>query len=173
MLSVLIIEVWFEPTSVPKAVKVANTNYLKKIKYISPNRKEINAIVEHLRPDLSSLCADDGVEAFKKKAEILVNSGVENVVLKMGPHGALLASKKLLFPEMETVGDVYFKKYDAEKVEDVINVTGAGDSLDAGVLYGILKGLSMDESMKIGLKAAKLSLESEFAVSPKIGTLKK
>ncbi|SIE03924.1 fructoselysine 6-kinase [Mycobacteroides abscessus subsp. abscessus] len=49
------------------------------------------------------------------------------------------------------------------KVQDV---TGAGDSLVAGILYAHLKGLNTENACKIGIACSMLTLQSEETVSP-------
>lgn len=46
---------------------------------------------------------------------------------------------------------------------DVVNVTGAGDALSAGFLAAMLKGFSFFRSVRFGLAAASLTLESTGA----------
>lgn len=43
----------------------------------------------------------------------------------------------------------------------IIDVTGAGDALAAGVLHGVLTSRSTDEAIRIGLAAAALAVESD------------
>ncbi len=52
------------------------------------------------------------------------------------------------------------------KTSHIRNVTGAGDALLSGVIYGISKGLSLLESLEIGKKMAVLNLESDYTVYP-------
>ena len=51
------------------------------------------------------------------------------------------------------------------KASSIVNETGAGDSLFFGFIYGIINGYDIDSALEIGKKCAKLSLESECAVS--------
>ncbi len=48
----------------------------------------------------------------------------------------------------------------------MVNVTGAGDSLAGGLLWGIAQGWESEQWVKAGLCTAKLSVESQLAVSP-------
>lgn len=48
----------------------------------------------------------------------------------------------------------------ASVAEDVVDVTGAGDALVAGTLYGRLTGHSASDSLKIGLRGAALVIAS-------------
>lgn len=53
-------------------------------------------------------------------------------------------------------------------IDDIADVTGAGDSLSAGVLAAILQGLSLDEAVRHGAAAAAVTVQSPFAVSEKL-----
>jgi pseudouridine kinase len=46
------------------------------------------------------------------------------------------------------------------------DVTGAGDALVSGTLYGIARGLPLAEAARWGLAAAAITVESEFAAVP-------
>ena len=46
----------------------------------------------------------------------------------------------------------------------VVDVTGAGDALVAGLVYGIYKGYSLKVVAKFGLRAAALTISTKEAV---------
>lgn len=48
----------------------------------------------------------------------------------------------------------------------VVNVTGAGDSFAGGVVWGICSGWDIADCIRAGLSTAKLSVESQSAISP-------
>ena len=50
--------------------------------------------------------------------------------------------------------------------ESMVNCTGAGDTLVGGTLHALSTGHDMQQSLKIGMNAAKLSVESDVPVSP-------
>jgi pseudouridine kinase len=50
-------------------------------------------------------------------------------------------------------------------VDDIADVTGAGDSLAAGVLSGLLSGLDLAEAVRHGVAAAAITVQSPFAVA--------
>ncbi|MCA1035623.1 winged helix-turn-helix transcriptional regulator [Bacillus infantis] len=91
---------------------------------------------------------------FFKAAEKIMKKGVEKVVITRGDKGLIFYTKEgeagvLLPPKI--------------KVQDV---TGAGDSLVAGILYAHLKGLNTENACKIGIACSMLTLQSEETVSP-------
>jgi len=81
----------------------------------------------------------------------LLARGAAAVVLTMGAEGLLVA-----------VDDqpVHLPALAAE----IIDVTGAGDSLVAGTLFGLLRGRSLVEAAAMGRTLAKLTLESDGSV---------
>ncbi|PZM13130.1 carbohydrate kinase family protein [Rhizobium tubonense] len=50
-------------------------------------------------------------------------------------------------------------------VEDIADVTGAGDSLAAGVLSALLAGLDLSEAVRHGVAAAAITVQSPFATA--------
>ncbi|MGQ9586130.1 MAG: carbohydrate kinase family protein [Anaerolineae bacterium] len=51
---------------------------------------------------------------------------------------------------------------------DIVDLTGAGDALTAGVVFGFLNGFSVDEAVRLGVSAAALTLRSRETVSPEL-----
>jgi len=73
---------------------------------------------------------------LKDAARKLLNMGAKIVIIKMGSRGALLAYDNIL-KELPTI-DVR-----------VVDTTGAGDSFNAGLLYGLIKGLTLEEAVTL------------------------
>jgi pseudouridine kinase len=48
------------------------------------------------------------------------------------------------------------------------DVTGAGDALVAGTLYGVCEGGSLRDAARLGLAAAAITVESEYAAPPEL-----
>lgn len=63
------------------------------------------------------------------------------------------------------LGTNYIETVDTEKTIEVVNTTGAGDSLLAGLLYGLDKGLDLISSIKIGVEVSKVTLQSIESVN--------
>jgi len=83
----------------------------------------------------------------------LMCSGVGSVVIMRGTEGAFVASP---------YDHDFFEAYPA----DVAEVTGAGDALIAGVIFGRLGGHPMDESMQLGMACSAWALEATETVNP-------
>ena len=82
-------------------------------------------------------------------AKELQNRGARNVLVSLGKDGAVLVTEN---------GDVYEKE--APK-GDVINSVGAGDSMVAGFLAGLLQTQNYEKAMKLGLCAGSATAFSE------------
>jgi pseudouridine kinase len=81
--------------------------------------------------------------------DAIVRRGAKSVVLSRGPRGVL-------------VGDLSIPALPAKPVD----VTGAGDALVAGTLYGLLAGEPLEASVRVGLRLAARTVESTFSVRP-------
>jgi pseudouridine kinase len=91
---------------------------------------------------------------FFRAAEVILNKGVEKVVISRGNQGLIYFTKSgeagALFPPELVVKDV----------------TGAGDSLIAGIIFGHFKGLNTDDACKIGITCSMLTIQSGETVNP-------
>uniref|UniRef100_A0A8B9VKS7 Carbohydrate kinase PfkB domain-containing protein n=1 Tax=Anas zonorhyncha TaxID=75864 RepID=A0A8B9VKS7_9AVES len=100
------------------------------------------------------------------------------VVVTLGAHGVLLCGKSLggsisLRPaahEQPAAASLCATHYPAIHIsrEEIVNVSGAGDSLLAGLLAGMLAKHDTDTCVRMGLLAASLSLRSYEPISPAI-----
>lgn len=88
----------------------------------------------------------------------LTARGAKSVVISAGLHGAYFFKKE------------NYKHFPAIKV-DVVDVTGAGDSLIAGTLSGISMGYTPEVALKRGLDAARITLKDQGATSENLRDL--
>ncbi|MGC9012504.1 ribokinase [Thermogladius sp.] len=109
---------------------------LRHVDVITPNRSEASLLTGVRVTDVKS-----AVEAGRR----LIEMGVEHVVVTMGSEGAVLVARDyaLLFPAFRV---------------SVVDTTGAGDAFNAGLAYGLATGLSLPESVKIGVAAAAIKV---------------
>ena len=105
---------------------------------VKPNHRELEAWIGH---PLNSL--DEIIAAAKK----LKTEGIANVIISMGANGSLWLSDQAVIQAQPP------------KCENVVSTVGAGDSMVAGLIYGIEKGLSQAETLAFA------SAVSAFAVS--------
>lgn len=73
--------------------------------------------------------------------------------------------------------DIYYSdgvqiyKTNVTPIKDIVNATGAGDAMFAGITYQLLSGKTIQEGVEFGKKLSTLTLSSPGAVSTDIGNL--
>ncbi|KAI9767453.1 MAG: hypothetical protein M1840_005682 [Geoglossum simile] len=117
------------------------------------------------------------------------------LLTKLGPQGVLLTQllkpgdERLSSPdtaryvlsrsseEGSEVGGVYMRLFSAAEVvpkEEVVSVTGVGDSFLGIVVAGMTKGKkTLEELVEIGQRGSILTLKSKESVSPRVGELRR
>jgi pseudouridine kinase len=136
----------FDAVSIEKARKLPED--LKGIHCLLCNQLEASAICFAQGEDTASL--DDLSKALLEK-------GVERFVITLGKEG------------------IYCREgTEARKLAPfearVVDVTGAGDAFIAGTIYGFLRGLAISDAARYGLRAAKVTLETNLSVSDKMNS---
>ncbi|XP_074438482.1 uncharacterized protein LOC141741509 isoform X1 [Larus michahellis] len=174
--------VCYEPTDENKASKPFLSDSWKALTYISPNLQELRAINRTLGnplpAELPSRSEDVVQTAVALSRPLLAH--LHCVVVTLGAHGILLCGKSLggsisLRPgahEQTAAASLCATHYPAIHIsrEEIVNVSGAGDSLMAGILAGMLAKHDTDTCVRMGLLAASLSLRSFEPISPEIST---
>lgn len=107
---------------------------------VKPNREELEQIFNKKIKNLAEVIY---------YAKILQQQGAKNVIVSLDADGALLID--------QNNNEYYVKNIEGEKVNSV----GAGDSLIAGFIYGINKGLSFKESLLLGVACGSATAFSE------------
>ncbi|XP_066854178.1 uncharacterized protein [Anser cygnoides] len=174
--------VCYEPTDENKASKPFLSDSWKALTYISPNLQELRAINRTLGNPLPAELPSR-LEDVIKTAMALARPLLAHlccVVVTLGAHGVLLCGKSLggsisLHPaahEQPAAASLCATHYPAIHIsrEEIVNVSGAGDSLMAGILAGMLANHDTDTCVRMGLLAASLSLRSYEPISPEIST---
>ncbi|KGR89981.1 carbohydrate kinase [Ureibacillus massiliensis 4400831 = CIP 108448 = CCUG 49529] len=129
------------PVSSPKMKNMPSD--LKGVTYFICNLEEVEM---YLNGRIESLI--DCEVAVKQLLEL----GAENVVLTMGDKGVY-------------IGNYSGRKHlEAVKVNDVVDVTGAGDAFVGATLHGVLNGDSFEDAVQLGLYNASKTLESDKTV---------
>lgn len=129
-----------DPVSAAKAIKLKGL--LEGIDILTPNAMELQVL--------------SGIENNAQKAsEELIRLGVKNVIATLGPLGLCHTdkNKSTCFPSI---------------AKSIVDVTGAGDSLTAGLIYGLLQYKSFQTACLCGLASAAITLSSKKTVSNKI-----
>jgi len=159
------VPIWYEPTSIPKSTKIIKAGCLHLLTYISPNRGEFVAILKSLFAadgvisgvNITSLDPNDVAAHIQLVKHFQEQTHIPNVIVKIGANGVIVSA------DGQTT---HYKAYPISSLE-FVSVTGAGDSLDAGTIFGITKfGHSVHSAVKFGLAAANLSLKSKSAINP-------
>ncbi len=130
------------PVSVSLAAKLKRR--LKDCSVITPNRREAQVLAG---------VPITSVATASKAAHRLVAAGVGLAVIAMGADGVVFATSS-------DSGHV------PAAAVDVVDSTGAGDSLTATIVYGLINGFPVDEAVRLGVSAAALTLASPETVSP-------
>ncbi len=133
----------FEPVSVPKAAGLRNA-IDDRIFAITPNRDELAA--------LTAMPAQTDHE-IATAANALHDRGVRLVWVGLGERGSMLSS---------STGIVEIPAFPT----DVVEVTGAGDSMLGAFCHGLLAGASPTEAARLGHAAAALTIASQHTVRP-------
>jgi 6-phosphofructokinase 2 len=119
-----------------------------------PLQKALDEGVYLIKPNQKELAQLAGVKVListeqEKFAMKLVNSKkTELVVVSLGARGAFLASKN----------GIIYQPTPSVKVKSTI---GAGDSMVAGLIYGIMKNLNLDDILKWGVACGVATTLSE------------
>ncbi len=128
------IRVCADPTSTSLAGRLKP--YLPDIFMITPNVAEAEV--------LSGKSIEDENKAIAA-ARSLVNAGVKIVIITLAEEGVVYASARASghIPAVAT---------------EIIDSTGASDALTATVVFGLLNNIPLDESVRLGVSAAALTL---------------
>jgi len=99
---------------------------------------------------------------LKIAADFFHQKGIKEVFITQGEEG--------VFYSNSIVSGTF-----RPKKEQVVNTNGAGDAFVAGVVYGHIKGVDIENSAKIGMACASMAICHEDTVNPEINetTIKK
>ncbi|XP_018365889.1 PREDICTED: pseudouridine-metabolizing bifunctional protein C1861.05 [Trachymyrmex cornetzi] len=172
------IPVWYEPTDVKTAAKIfqVGPQWKNVLHFVSPNQNELKVIGEHFNIPVSESM---DLVATKSVAEQLIEH-VPVVVTTLGAQGVLVTRKALqnepfydergeLITDSSIASRLYPAVDGAEKASEILSVSGCGDCLTAGIIYGIHNNLDEIGCISVALKAASLSLRSFDAVPRTLG----
>lgn len=124
------------------------------IDYITPSEDELDSIL-----GAGTKRDDDEDIGVVKVAEKLKCRGVKNVIVTLGKRGIYVSCGRAGEGRKED-----WNKFMAPYRGEVVDVTGAGDALVAGLVYGIYKGYSLEVAARFGLGAAALTISTKEAV---------
>jgi pseudouridine kinase len=133
-----------DPVSRTLAVRLKP--HLRELSIVSPNIREAGIL---LGCELDPRAPDDAIMA----ARSLVAAGAQSALITLDEMGVAYA-------DAEGGGHIPALR------TPIIVPTGAMDALTAAVLFGRLNGISMDESVRLGVAAAALTIRSTHSVVP-------
>lgn len=156
------VPVFYEPTDMNVASKPFEQlprHLTESIKYISPNIYELEAICKALKPaDSIDLPASDLQRAYALMEH--VGEYFDCIILTLGAQGVML--KQSCGGGGAGRGSIHYPL--TKELNNIVNVSGAGDSFVAGFLTGMLKGLPEERCVAFGFYAAERALLSESPV---------
>ena len=89
----------------------------------------------------------------------LTHFGIDMILLSLGADGVMLHSKGQSHAAMPS------------DIDQIISVSGAGDALFSGFIFGELIGMTMTDALQLGELAATHTLQTPGAVSPSINSI--
>lgn len=104
---------------------------------VKPNRRELEVLVGH---SLNS--TEDIISA----GEQLRSSGIENVIISMGEKGSLWLNHEGVLQARPP------------RCENVVSTVGAGDSMVAGLIYGLSQGWSKEQTLRFASATSALAV---------------
>ncbi|XP_041072153.1 pseudouridine-metabolizing bifunctional protein C1861.05 [Carcharodon carcharias] len=176
------IPVLFEPTNSISACKPFKSDSWKSLAYTSPNLMELRSMNEVLglpvpaelpsvMDDVIGVALDMSRPLLKHLKCVIVTLGQQGVILCGKSEEGTISLQPKKAPKI-VPGKICAIHYPAIAVEteEIVNVSGAGDSLAAGIIAGILTGQETHTCIRMGLLAASYSLRSQEAISTLINT---
>lgn len=141
--------------TVPVFIDTVSTTYgkkvigrLGKIHTLKPNELEAEMLTGVKITDRESL---------KLAAQKMLDEGLQRVIISRGGDGICYADKN---------GTMFTAK--AEKLENIANATGAGDSMAGGLMYSLINGLSPEETAKFAMSCSMLTICHEATIHPQM-----
>lgn len=156
---------------------------IRQIKFVSPNLHELNEIAKTLNYtndiptglEFDELLASHATQLKSLATE--VNNHIDNILITLGSRGLLLVSKsdgksqffnangRFIGPK----GDVnsQMRLYPAQNIDDVVNVSGAGDSFSSGFITAMIRGQPEAVCVAVGFQSALTALRGPAAVPEK------
>ena len=155
-----------DAVSVEKALKLKGK--LEKIDYLRGNLDEIEVVLDIVKIEESEktrkLDLKDRIKRVKDFYE--QNKYLPELIISTGKDGAYYLSHHN--------GSAKVKHFRAADInsEEIVETTGAGDALTAGLAAGIMNKLPLKEAIELGIKASALTVKSELTCNPDLAELK-
>jgi len=125
----------------PAPARELQQDLLHRVTWLTPNESETNTL---LQTDMEK---EGAVEA----ADQLLHRGAQNVLLKLGSRGCMIAQRNLT------------KQYLPAFAVDAVDTTAAGDAFNAGFAVGLLRGKTPVDSAVFASAVAAISVSRRGA----------
>ena len=122
------------PDDIPDAV-------LRGLDFITPNETELEKLTGMKTGTVPEITA---------AARSLRDRGVRNVLVTIGPRGALLCGE---------AREKIYPTFDAQRVD----TTAAGDTFNAGLVVGLAEGMALEQAIRLANAAAAISITRKGA----------
>ncbi|XP_026222094.1 pseudouridine-metabolizing bifunctional protein C1861.05-like isoform X1 [Anabas testudineus] len=170
------INVWYEPTDLDKACKPFLSDAWKSLSYSSPNLAELCTMNKTLgvpTPEVLQSSLEERLRVAVTLSRPLLEH-LHCLVVTLGADGVLVCGE-------HDAGSINMQPRKQKRrrrlcalhypalplaAEEIMNVSGAGDSLAGAMMAGILQGRDTDSCVQMGLLAARLSLASPHPIAP-------
>ena len=136
------VPVFADPVSAAKADRLRDV--LDRIHTLKPNRLEAER--------LSGVAITDE-RSLNRAADVLLGAGLRRLFLSLGPEGLLAA---------DHAGRLRLKG----RGQTIVNATGSGDALMAGLIWAWLEGLDLAGSARAGMAAAAAAMAGAETINP-------
>ncbi|CAL9696895.1 unnamed protein product [Knipowitschia caucasica] len=170
--------VWYEPTDSDKASKPFLSEAWKSLSYTSPNLSELCTMNKTLGLEVPQ-ALPESLDEVLELAMTLSRPLLEHLhclIVTLGPYGVLVCGESKddsiylqprKFKIKRQLGALYYPALNMTDKE-IVNVSGAGDSLAGAMIAGMLQGRDVDRCVRMGLLAAQLSLASAHPIAPSL-----
>ena len=120
--------------------------HLSKLNLITPDVHEAGVLSDR---EINPSKQEEVMEA----AKYLIGQGVDIVIITLAQFGVCYATSMTsgLVPAIRT---------------KIIDPTGGGDAFSAGLIFGLLNAMSLDDAVRLGVSAATLTLHYPGTVAP-------
>ncbi|XP_028038193.1 pseudouridine-metabolizing bifunctional protein C1861.05 isoform X2 [Bombyx mandarina] len=140
--------VFFEPTDRRKATKILQNNE-NTVAFSSPNVAELKAMATFLEPNLRGPLTSD-LEEIKLLSKIVAKR-VQYLIVTAGSKGVFIVNKNI-------TKEPLISHFPVDYIQNVENVSGAGDCFSSGFVLGVLLGLRKSLCIRIAFETAKAAL---------------
>ena len=136
------VPIFADPVSTAKAGKLRSV--LGRLHTLKPNR---------LEAELLSGVAITDETSLHRAADALLETGLQRVFISLGADGVLAAdhTEHLLLPVLPA---------------QMTNTTGCGDAFMAAITWAYLRGLSLEDTARVGLAASAIAMEGTETINP-------